>query len=160
MLRVIAAYAKRQESLTIFLGLGLAVLYVFFAVGQLISFEKLSGILTILWPIDLADVVKLGSALLVVAEVFAIPYLLGMQLSTAMRMLSAFFAHAIGLYIVYVGILTGDSSNALINTGLGGSYVIIPGGWWLIWFGIGINVLLVWYTVRSIIEVKSTRKHY
>jgi len=156
---VIARYAKRKNILVREFGLALAAVYICFAVLQLITFEKLPGALAVALPVGMAEKTHILAAILVVSEVYALPFLLGMQLSFAMRILSAVFAYIVALVIVLIGYITFTSP--IPNTGLGGGYVPIPGGSWLFWFGIGILTLLVWYTVRFVIDEKGTpkRKH-
>jgi glucan phosphoethanolaminetransferase (alkaline phosphatase superfamily) len=159
MLTVIAQYAKRKNVLVKELGVALAFVYIVFAVLQLVTFEKLPGALAVALPISMAEKSHIMAAVLVVSEVFALPFLLGMQLSFAMRVLSAVLAYVAALYIVFIGYTT--YGTVIQDTGLGGGYVPFPGGPWLLWFGIGILVLLGWYTVRFIIDEQSPpkRKH-
>lgn len=151
MLNVVARYAKRNNPTLVGLSFLLTLLYVFFAIGQLVTFEKMPGILTVLWPLGAAEYAKIGSALLVVSLVFALPFFLGMQLSMAMRAMSAACGYFFALYIVLIGIFS-SAPVELANSGLAGELVIIPVGTWLIWFGFGLLGLLLWYTIRAILD--------
>jgi glucan phosphoethanolaminetransferase (alkaline phosphatase superfamily) len=155
MLHIIARYARRQTDLTIGLGLLLAALYVFFAVSQLLTYEKLPAFLADAFPGVAGEYVTIWVACLAIAEVFSVPFFLGMQLSAAMRGLSAAFGFIVAGYIVFLGYVT--TNVTVLNTGLAGGYIGLPGGWWMAWFGAGILLLVVWYTVRSVAEAKTTR---
>lgn len=154
MVHIAAKYAHRERALTIALGTSLAVLFVVLAVLQLASFEKLPIILTTLWVLDDKEAGLLVAALIAVAEVFALPYLLGMQLSKAMRGFSGVLAFVAAGYWLAIGWRTAMASVMHTDTGLGGTYLRVPGGAWLLWFSIGILILLAWYTVRLVLESK------
>jgi hypothetical protein len=150
MLRVIAKYAKRKNIMTNELGAMIAILYIILAVLQLVTFEKMAGLIAVALPLGMAEQAKIVASVLVVSEVFALPFLLGMQLSLAMRVLSAVLAYMVAMYIMLVGIMSAPSFTGYVNSGLGGGYAYVPNGPWLFWFGLGVICLLVWYTVRSI----------
>lgn len=158
MLNVVARYAKRSNPTLVGLGFLLAFLYVCFAVAQLVTFEKMPGILTVLWPLDAAEYAKIGSALIVVWLVFALPFFLGMQVSMAMRIVSAVCAYLVALYIILIGIFS-SAPVELANSGLAGNLVLIPVGTWLIWFGLGLLGTLMWFTVRTILDETSRARH-
>ena len=154
MFHVIATYARRERALTISLGTSLAVLYLLLVVLQLVSFEELPTIIDHLWALTDKELGAVIAACVAISEVFALPYLLGMQLSRAMRALTGLFAFIAASYWYAIGWRTAYGAVLLADTGLGGTYLRIPAGAWLMWFGAGVFMLLAWYTARLVLESK------
>lgn len=114
------------------------------ALGQLFAFEKFVPLVESFWLPGGKPAAYLLATLIVVSEVFALPYLIGMRLSPAMRVVSA------ALTLVVSAIWLGNSLwlnltvNAVANIGILGVKVSLPVGWWAVFFSLALLVLSVW----------------
>lgn len=152
MHRIIATYVRRRRALTVSLGTSLALFFTLFSLLQLIAFEKLPLIVSSVWGFTDSELGAVVAALVVTAQVLGIPYLLNMQLSAAMRVVSAIAAFAAAGYWFWLGLHTSMELVLVSNSGLGGVYASIPGGSWLLWFGLGMTLLVGWYSYGLILE--------
>ncbi len=111
---------------------------------QLFSFPDLVSIFYSFWlPGGQVFAVSLAG-IVVAAEVFAVPFLLGMHLSKAFRVFSMFLgwlAPAIWLYVL-VSVLA--STNAVSNSGILGAKVIVPPSLALLFLVIALGLLAAW----------------
>ena len=153
MLHIIAKYLAKTSVTTVYLGWIIAALYLVFVVAQLVTFETMPSIASVILPNELVPYSVLLVAVFATMEVFALPFLLGMRLSVGFRLLSALLAFCVAAGIVYIGMITAHTSFGFpYNTGLLGESIPLIGGWWLAWFGFGILVLLGWYTASVYAE--------
>lgn len=116
MMKVEAHYPLFRSKTTHVFGVLLGFVVVVAAVTQLFGFEDFYRALEQFWLMTRDDAVILAS-LVIVAEIFSLPFLLGMKLSFAMRGLSAFLllattafwaaAAVIGVWVVKEPVDTG-----------------------------------------------------
>lgn len=125
------------------ISLGLAAIFIIMATAQLFSFEKFPDVIKHMWlPFEGLD--QLRATLLVVAEVLALPFLLSMPLSKAMRILSMILGWvAIGVWFM-ISLWVNLSGDIVTNSGLLGATVPLPTGWWTLLFCLALGVLAVW----------------
>jgi hypothetical protein len=114
------------------------------ALAQLFSFEKFIPFLSTLNLPGGEFTAYVGGSLLVITEVSAIPYLLRMELSPLMRMLSivAGYVAIVGWLVIQV-ILSVRTPHAL-NNGLLGASVHLPAGWWAVILLLALGGLAAW----------------
>lgn len=125
-----------------------AFMLVVMAVTQLFSFEDYPTVLSAVLPINDQSLIFIASAKIVIVEVFALPFLLGMRLSKLMRAISALLGVAISLFWFFITLTNAHTS----NSGLLGDTVSLPGGivavlWSSLLLG-SIGYVLYW-TVRE-----------
>lgn len=123
--------------------IGLAAIFVILAVAQLFTFEKFPQVFTQMW-LPFADLASVRAAFIVTFEVLAVPFLLGMRLSPAMRvtsMVSGWLVVALWLMISLWINLTGS---VVANSGFLGNTVKLPVGWWSVLFCLALGVLMAW----------------
>lgn len=120
-----------------------AVILVIMSVAQLFSFDKF---LVLLEGFELpgAATGQLVAALLVVSAVFALPFLLGMKLSRAMRWLSMIAGWAVPIIWLALSIWVNLSDLAVGNIGMLGASVTLLPGWWAVFVAIGLGILAAW----------------
>mgnify|MGYP001791589010 CR=1 FL=1 len=124
-----------------------AVFFVALATTQLFAYENFPGIIAS-FGLPLNDVgVKLVAALIVISEIFAIPFLLRMKLSPLMRIISLKSGWIVLLFWLVIGIWQNTVDFKIPNTGLFGSEIILPCGWWTISFITIFIVLMVYSTI-------------
>lgn len=122
-----------------------AAILVVLVVLQLFGFSKFAGVIDDMWlPGVNGASSKLMAALVVTMEVFAVPFLLRMRLSPAMRVVSMVFGWLSVAWWLYVLIWQNVTVTAISNTGLLGSALTVPTGWWSVCFMLGVAVLAAW----------------
>lgn len=124
--------------------LSAAALFVLMSVAQLFRFEEFPQTIADMWlPGDMSAAIVIA-ACTVTLEVLALPFLLAMRLSHAMRVVSMVAGWiVIGLWLVIL-ILQNISSSIIANSGLLGATVPIPVGWWMVLVWLALGVLVGW----------------
>lgn len=136
----------------------LAFFFVITALSQLFVFETFSDIIaTYGLPVD--DVFnKVAAAVIVMLEVFAIPFLLMMRLSLLMRLVSMISGWLVLLSWLAVGIWQSTVSFYIPNAGLFGSEISLPQGWWLVFYMAALITLSI-YVSYHLWPLNRQRKH-
>lgn len=114
------------------------------AVAQLYSYEDFPAVLSAMWLPGGDSFAMVLAALLVVYEVFALPFLLGMRLSPAMRIISMVFGWLTVAWWLYITLWQNLSANIIANNGLLGATVPLPVGWWSVLFIAALGILSAW----------------
>lgn len=121
----------------------LAGFFVILAVGQLFTFENLPSSLEAMWLPDGQVVSTIVAASIVTLEVLALPFLLGLRLSVAMRV----FSMVCG-WLVIAAWLAISLGNSIVDSGVNsaflGATVVLPAGWWSVLFCVALGVLATW----------------
>jgi len=125
-------------------GVALAGVFVVMAVAQLFHFEEFPAVISAMWLPGGADVSSIRAAAIVVLEVGAIPFLLAMRLSPAMRVLSMVSGWLAIAAWFGASVWQNMSSGVIANSGFLGAAVKLPVGWWNILFCIALGVLAAW----------------
>jgi hypothetical protein len=122
----------------------LAVLFTGMAVAQLFTYETFPSVLTALWLPGGSSFAHIMAALVVIFEIFALPFLLFMRLSPAMRVLSM----VSGWLVVAVWLTLSVWENVMVeiagNSWLLGDTIHLPVGWWSVLWGIAVGMLVGW----------------
>jgi hypothetical protein len=121
----------------------LAAIFMVMVVAQLFTFEDYGDVIAGITGLSIAPA-TIVSAMIVIFEVAALPFLFSMRLSVLGRivsMLSGWLA-AVGwfLIVLYANVTMGSVS----NSGVLGATVPVPSGWWMTFFFMGVIVLVVW----------------
>lgn len=139
---ILAPQPRTKNSATV--ALLLAGILVIMAVGQLFSFEKFIPLIESYWLPGGHGTAVVVASLLVTAEVFALPFLLRMRLSTLMRIVSMVAGWLVVAGWLKLAIWANVAANALSNIGFFGVHVMLPVGWWAVLFTLALGVLFVW----------------
>lgn len=128
----------------------LAVIILVMVVAQLFSYDKFIPLLeAFLLPIGEVGIRVLG-ALIVITEVLALPFLLRMRLSPAMRFMSMVSGWvALTIWLILQILLNSHRFLAIgatptSNAGLLGASVSVTVGWWSVFVMAALIVLAVW----------------
>jgi hypothetical protein len=141
--RALPAPSPRSETAKKVAWIYAAVLVVM-VVGQLFSFEKFIPLIAGYWLPGGNGATTLMAGLIVVSEVFALPFLLRMPLSPLMRWFSLGCGLVAAVLWVILGVIAVVSDNAMTNSGILGTKVTVPsGGAQLLW-AVVLGVLAVW----------------
>ena len=114
------------------------------AVAQLFTFDTfLTLLLSFNLPVSDAMTYFLG-ALLVVTEVFALPFLLRMPLSRAFRWVSMVCGWLVALIWVTITVWIAITEPAVSSVGFLGTVADIMPGWWNVFISLSFVILAAW----------------
>jgi len=127
------------------MALVLAVIFVIFAVTQLFTFEEFIKLIPMFQlPFNEGLTYALAPTL-VAAEVFAIPFLLGMSLSRAFRWLSMFCGWLVaGLWLFMSFWVVSVAPFGVKTIGFLGTVASLTPGWWAVCLSIALCFLVAW----------------
>ncbi len=121
-----------------------AGLLIIFAVGQLFEFDKFIELFGAFNFLGGEAVSRIAAAMIVVFEVFALPFLLGMRLSKLFRIVSM----VLGWFAVFgwlkISLWINMAANSATNFGLLGTKIQLIPGWWAVPFCVALCILAVW----------------
>ena len=126
------------------LALAFAGIIVVFAVAQLFSFEDLIGLFESFWMPGGIRFAHFLVALLVIVEVFSLPFLLRIRVSLAMRLFSMMCTWLVAGIWLYISLWLMVSTNAVSNIGFLGTVIKLLPGWWSVLVSVGLAVLAGW----------------
>ena len=129
---------KNSKIVSVFL----AGLFIIMVVAQLFSYERFADVIGVF--VGDSPIVSVVAACIVTLEVAAIPFLLGMQLSFAARYVSMAAGWLVVLFWLVVSLATLIRLGMYDNAGFLGDTVALPGGWWAVFFSLGLATLSVW----------------
>lgn len=122
----------------------LAGIVIVMLVGQLFTFEKFPAVLQSLGFFSSDASSKVVSALIVIFELAALPFLLRLRLSPLMRICSMVAGWLILLYWFVTSICLNVSLNISDNSGVLGDTISVPVGVWMLTFFMALGVLHGW----------------
>lgn len=141
--KVTDAPKPRTKNSTI-VALLLAGILAVMVVLQLFSFEKFIPLIATYWLPGGHGTATLVAGVLVVTEVFALPFLLQMPLSRLMRIVSMVCGWlAVSLWLK-LSLWANLTLNSVDNVGFFGTSVNLPVGWWAVLFTAALGVLAIW----------------
>lgn len=121
-----------------------AIILLIFALCQLFTFEGFLALLESFWlPGGVTFAHALGG-IIVIFEVFALPFLIGMRLSPLARVLSMSFGWLVPFIWLVLGFWINLTVNNISNIGFLGAVVSITPGWWVIFVCIALGILSAW----------------
>ena len=121
-----------------------AALLVVFALSQLFNFDSFLTLLESFWLPGGVPVAHLLGGIIVVSEVFALPFLFGMRLSPSTRIISMILGWLTPLIWLKLSLWLNLTINAVSNMGFLGTTVRLIPGWWAVFFSIAIGLLAAW----------------
>lgn len=112
--------------------------------AQLFTFENFPAVIATLWLPGGEVTAKALAAIVVIAEVFALPFLLSMRLSPLFRFVSMGLGWAVGILWFVLALWENMMAGTISNTGILGATVPLPVGWWNVFFSLALGVLIGW----------------
>ncbi len=126
------------------ISLSLAAVFVVLAVTQLFKFEDFPAVIAGFWLPGGEASAKLLAALFVTGEVLALPFLLSMRLSPAMRVCSMVVGWLVIAGWLFLGLWANLTTNVVGSMGFFGATLAPPVGWWAVFFFAALGVLAAW----------------
>lgn len=123
-----------------------AAILVVFVLGQLFAFDEFLTLIDSFWLFGGQPVANFLGSMVVVSEVFAIPFLLNMRLSSWMRKVSMVLGWLVPVWWLFVSVWLLVTVNAVSNIGFLGTKVELLPGTWAILVSIAIGILAAWST--------------
>ena len=126
------------------LSIALAAVFVILAVAQLYSYEDFPQVVAGFWLPGGQVTAHIVAALLVVGEVAAVPFLLSMRLSPAMRWVSMVSGWLVIVGWLLISLWVNASMDPVGNAGVLGATIPTPAGWWIVSIFAALGVLAGW----------------
>ena len=114
------------------------------AVAQLFEYEDFVPLLQSFGLAGGESAAMVCAGVIVIAEVFALPFLLRMYVSPLMRVLSMVLGWLVAAIWTYILVVLTFSVNAVTDTGMLGTAVTVPSGWWNLGYAVVLIVLAGW----------------
>jgi hypothetical protein len=140
------------------ISIALAGIFVLMAVAQLFTFEKFATVISAMWLPGGDIMTPIRAAVIVTLEVAAVPFLLSMRLSPAMRVISMVAGWCTILAWFSASVWQNTSGNVIANSGFLGATAKLPVGWWSILLCAGLAILAGWSAWGMWPFAKSSRK--
>lgn len=121
-----------------------SAILVIFALGQLFTFNDFLDLICGYRLIGGVFVGRLFGGLLVIFEVFALPFLLGMRLNQTFRIISMIMGWLASLGWLKLSIWLNISVNSVNNVGFLGTKIQLVPGLWAISFSFALCILSAW----------------
>lgn len=122
----------------------LAGIFILFVMTQICTLGPFTRLIESFWLPGGVRGAHLLTALIVITELFAVPFLVRMRLSKAMRILSMICGWAVVLIWLGLSLWLVLSVNAIHNIGFLGTIFDLQPGWWAILFSTALGILSVW----------------
>lgn len=121
-----------------------AVILLIMAVAQLFSFEKFIPLVEGFGLPGGHGTAALVASVLVIIEVFALPFLLRMRLSPLMRIVSMVCGWLVVAAWLKLAIWANIAGSSMDNMGIFGPSLMLPVGWWVIPYVVALGILAAW----------------
>ncbi len=121
-----------------------AAILVIFVLAQLFTFDEFTILLTEFNFPGGAPFAQLVAVVIVVSEVFALPFLLELSLSPLMRIVSMILGWAVPIIWIKLAFWLIFSATTVTNIGYFGTVISLIPGWWAVFFGIALGILAGW----------------
>lgn len=121
----------------------LAAILIVMAVAQLFTFEDYSDVIAGVTGLS-AVFATIVSAMIVVFEVAALPFLLSMRLSVLGRVVSMLGGWLTAVGWSSIALYSNSAMGSVSNSGILGATMPLPNGWWMTFFFAGVTVLVIW----------------
>ncbi len=113
-------------------------------VAQLFTFENFPAVIGGLWLPGGDATAKVLASVVVVIEVFSLPFLLAMRLSPLFRVVSMVLGWVVAIVWILISLWENCMIASITNNGMFGATIPLPVGWWNVLFSLALGVLIIW----------------
>lgn len=143
LVKATAAPAARTET-SRQISLLYAAILVVFVVAQLFTFDEfIELVVAFNLPLGLPFAHALAPTL-IVAELFAVPFLLRMSVSPAFRYLSMFFGWLVVAIWLFISWWVAATFPSVPTIGFFGTVIDVTPGWWAVLLSLALGILAAW----------------
>lgn len=121
-----------------------ALILIIFLLCQLFSYEDFVLLIESFWLPGGDPFARFLSSLIVASELFALPFLLRMKLSSLMRVISMVLSWIVPIVWISLSLWVNLTTNAISNMGFLGSVVRITPGVYTVLISIALAILSIW----------------
>jgi len=121
-----------------------AAILILFVLTQLFTFDKFLILLESFWIPGGKFVAYMLGSLLVISEVLALPFLLGLKLSSLMRIICMGLGWFVSIVWLGLSLWLVLTVNAVSNIGFFGTIVNLVPGWWAVFISVALGLLAAW----------------
>lgn len=114
------------------------------ALAQLFTYEKFANVLRAMWLPGGETYAPIYAALIVIIEVFSVPFFLRMVLSPLMRGISMIFGWLMVVLWLVIFLWQTMSGKVIADSGILGGTIPVPVGWWSVFSIVGLGILVAW----------------
>ena len=115
-----------------------------FAVAQLFHYDEFQLLIQSFWLPGGTPTAYFLSGFIIVAEVFALPFLLNMRTSSLMRVASMVLGWVAASFWLTISLWVQLTTNAITNIGFLGTTASLTPGWWTVLFSVALAMLAAW----------------
>lgn len=123
-MKIVGSYGPKRTKKTQAIALAVAGLFIVMLLAQLFSYEDFAITLGGLMPFSNSSLLSITAAMVVLTELLALPYLLGMYLSPLMRIVSGSLGAGISVFWMFTSFTNSHAG----NSGLFSTTIELPGG--------------------------------
>jgi hypothetical protein len=121
-----------------------AFILIIFVLTQLFTYDDFLKLLeSFLLPGGIPTAHVVG-AIIVISELFALPFLLQMSLSPLMRVISMVLGWVVPVIWLKLSLWLIFTTSTIINIGYFGTVFNLVPGWWAVFFSIALGILSIW----------------
>ena len=117
---------------------------IIFVVCQLFTYDDFVRLIESFWLPGGLPVAHFLSCLIVIGELFAIPFLLRMSLSQLMRIISMVLGWFVPIIWLFLTLWVNLTINSISNIGFIGTLVNLTPGWWAVYISFAMCLLAIW----------------
>lgn len=121
-----------------------AFVLVIFVICQLFTYDDFIRLIESFWLSGSLQLANFLGCLIVTSELFALPFLLRMDLSPLMRIISMVLGWIAPIIWLVLMLWINLTINAISNVGFFGSLVRLTPGWWAVYLSFAMCILAVW----------------
>jgi type III secretory pathway component EscU len=121
-----------------------SLMLIIFVLCQLFTYDGFIRLLESFWLPGGATTARLLGSVIVVCELFALPFLLRMDLSRLMRIISMVLGWVVPAIWILLTLWINLTVNAISNVGFLGSVIKIQPGWWAVCMSVGLGLFAAW----------------
>lgn len=121
-----------------------ALVLVVFVLCQLFTYDDFLRLIDSFWLPGGTPTANILGCIIVICELFALPFLLRMNLSPLMRVVSMVLGWIVPVIWLFLSLWINLTVNAISNIGYLGTVVQITPGWWTFYISIAIGLLAIW----------------
>lgn len=126
----------------------IAYMYVFvvivFALCQLFNFNEFLTLIGSFWLPGGETTARLVGSLVVVSEVFSLPFLLRLNLTPLMRNISMVLSWWVPVFWLGLSLWVVLTVNAVSNIGFLGTTLTLVPGWWAVFVSVALGTMAAW----------------